>query len=597
MDVEVIKKKDGRYDRTSGDFVRDNYRVAAYARVSTDMEEQQTSFESQQKYYLDKIMNNPKWSFVEVYADEGISGTQAFKRENFMRMIKDAQEGKIDLILTKSISRFARNTLDTLKYVRLLKGLGVGIYFEEENINTLDMAGELLLTVLSSVAQQESETISSHVRLGFKMKRERGEIVGFSSCYGYYYNSKTKKMYINEKEAKIVRYIFSSYLEGYGAKTIGKMLQEMKVLTPTGKTNWCESTIINIIRNEKYKGDVLQGKTFTADSITHKRLRNKGEEDKYYIKEHHEPIVSPEDFDKAQEILNNRTGSRLTGRRISKKFTFSGRFRCGFCGKSFVKKSLYKKRPAWDCISVAKQGRKFCPESKLMHEDVIKSCFMEAYRLLTSNDGLAIETFLNNIKEASRDMAPIDMKKKIESERDMYKSKMSKLIDLFVDGNIDQATFDKKQNMWQTKIENCNEKIAQLNAVVEDDNKVENGLNKIKVELLTRDSSNEMKGFDEDLFEALVDYGIIGGYNEKGEKENYMIRFICKTGFNLRSRDDITEDVIVNNNNLKFQKESIYTPIIDFVSNQHFFVFDKENDGLKKNLITKVRVRVEVEKK
>ena len=160
----------------------------------------------------------------------------------------------------------------------------------------------------------------------------------------------------------------------------------------------------------------------------------------------------------------------------------------------------------------------------------------------------------------------------------------------------DIATFDKKQNMWQTKIENCNEKIAQLKAVVEDDNKVESGLNKIKVELLTRDSSNEMKDFDEDLFEALVDYGIIGGYNEKGEKENYMIRFICKTGFNLRSRDDITEDVIINNNNLKFQKESIYLPIIDFVSNQHFFVFDKEYDGLKKNLITKVRVRVEIEK-
>lgn len=180
MEVEIIKKEEGRINRKTKNLFSDKIRVAAYARVSTDMEDQQTSFKSQQKYYLEKIMANSSWSFVEVYADEGISGTLASKRESFMRMIKDCKDGKIDLILTKSISRFARNTLDTLKYVRMLRDMGIGVIFEEENINTLDMAGELLLTVLSSVAQQESETISSHIKLGLKMKKERGEIVGFA---------------------------------------------------------------------------------------------------------------------------------------------------------------------------------------------------------------------------------------------------------------------------------------------------------------------------------------------------------------------------------------------------------------------------------
>ena len=428
------------------------------------------------------------------------------------------------------------------------------------------------------------------------MKRERGELVGFNSCYGYFYDSKNNKMIINEKEAKIVRMIFSSYIDGYGCKTISKMLADMKIASPMGRNHWCENSVMNIIKNEKYMGDVLQGKTYTADSITHKRLKNRGEEDQYYIKDHHEPIISKEDFEKAQNILKSRNNTKLTGRRMGKKFTFSGRFRCGFCGRVYCKKSLYKKRPAWDCISVAKNGREFCPDSKIAHEDVIKSCFMEAYYLLTSNEGLALEDFMKNIKDSIRDSTPANMKSKLENERDSYKSKLSKLIDLFVDGKLDSATFEKKQSVWQKKIEDCNAKIEQLRQVVADDDKVEKGINKLKVELLTRESANQSKEFDEDLFEALVDYGIIGGFNEKGEKENYLIRFICKTGFNLRAREDITEEMIVSNNCLKNDAKNIYIPVIDFVSNQHFFVYEKKNNRLQKTLINKVRVRVEIEK-
>lgn len=212
-------------------------------------------------------------------------------------MINDALEDKIDLIITKSISRFARNTLDTLKYVRLLKEHNVALFFEKENINTLTMNGEMLLVILSSLAQQESESISANVKMGLKMKMKRGEMVGFNGCLGYDYDSKEKILTINKKEAEAIKYIFERYIAGMGCYVIAKELTRLKFKTKRGNTNWGESTVRGIIKNEKYKGDLLLGKTFTVDPITHRRLDNFGEEDKYYIENHHEPIISKEVFD------------------------------------------------------------------------------------------------------------------------------------------------------------------------------------------------------------------------------------------------------------------------------------------------------------
>ena len=595
MEVEIIKKSERIRNKKSKSINKELLNVAAYARVSTDMEEQQSSFISQQKYYFSKISGNPNWCFVEVYADEGISGTLAKKRTNFMRMIKDAEDGKIDLILTKSISRFARNTLDTLNYVRLLKSKGVGIIFEEENINTLDMAGELLLTVLASVAQQESETISSHVRLGFKMKKERGEIVGHGSCYGYSFNAKTNEMIIVDEEAEVIKMIFKLYLEGLGGAAIAKRLEEQGVLSPRGAKHWCVNTIRGILKNEKYIGDVAQGKTYTVDSITHKRAKNNGEEDRYYIKDHHEPIINREDFEQAQKILKSRNNIRMTGRRMTKKFTFSGRFRCGFCGRVYIRKSLYKKRMAWDCISVARGAREFCPDSKLMHQDVIESCFMEAFELITKSDGLALESFIDNIKEAKNADSPALLKKKLEDENRKLTNKHKKLIDLFVDGKLDSATFEKMNEDIIRKIEYNEEKQEQIQQNIVEDTKIENGIFKMKQMLIARESSNELKEFDNELFEAVVDYGIIGAVDENGKPDSYVIRFICKNGFDLRPREDITEDKIIENNKLG-DKKSIYIPVIDFISNQHFFTFEKVGSRLRKTAVNKVRVRVEVER-
>lgn len=360
----------------------------------------------------------------------------------------------------------------------------------------------------------------------------------------------------------------------------------MKVLSSRGLDKWHENTVRNILQNEKYIGDAVSGKTFTVDAVTHKRFVNNGESDKFYVKNHHEPIISREDFEKVKKIFETRNYSVLTGRKMGKKFSFLGRLRCGFCGHSYCKKSLYKKRKAWDCISVAKKERIYCPDSKVMHDDVIKSCFMEAYFLLTKDRGLVIDNFINSLKDSTRDTEPVKMKLKIENEIKVNKNKLSKLVDLYVDGKVDNNTFESKQNDLQLKISRLEEKQDKLSQIVNEEKKVDIGIKKIKTELQIRESSNEIKPFDEDLFEALVDYAIIGAYDIKENKINYIIRFICKKGFELRSREDISEDVIIENNHID-SKDNIYLPIIDFVSNQSFFVFDDTGEKRKKLLSQK----------
>ena len=592
-EVEIIKKKE-EFDFSKQNLPKQKLKVAAYARVSTDMEEQQTSFISQQKYYMEKITTNPNWIFVEVYADEGISGTQAIKRENFMRMINDAANGKIDLILTKSISRFARNTLDTLKYVRELKSHGVAIIFEEENINTLDMAGELLLTVLSSVAQQESETISSHIKLGLKMKKERGELVGFSSCYGLHYDSKTHKMSVIEEEAKVVKYIFEQYLKGYGCSMISQMLTNMNIISPGGHSSWSPTTIVQILRQEKYVGDVIQGKTYTVDSITHKREINNGEEDKYIIKDHHEPIVSREIFEEAQMILSNRSISIMTGRKRISAQSFTGRMRCGLCGNTYTRRKGHN-CIHWACTTCVKGNKVLCPNSKIIPDEIIRSTFMESYYLLTANDGLALDEFMDTIKGIIKNTAPDVMSARYEDERKKHKAKLTKLVDLYVDGDVDRIVYEKKRKNLEYKINELTEKIDALAKYTNNESKIEINLNKIRNSLKAREASNQIEEFDKIIFDSLVDYVIIGSIDENDEPNGFVIRYICKTGIYNKSRTDISETLILENG-LNNTKDNIYIPILDFLSNQKFFTYEYINGKRAKKFIDKIRVRVEIEK-
>ena len=409
-DVEVIKARNTLSPRARTNFEK-RLRVAAYCRVSTDTEDQLNSYKSQVEYYTELIKSKPEWSLAGIYADEAITGTQVKKREDFQRLINDCMNGDVDMVITKSISRFARNTLDTLKYVRMLKDKGVAVFFEEENINTLTMDGELLLVILSSVAQQEVENISANVKKGLKMKMQRGELVGFQGCLGYDYNPEDKTLTVNEEEAAVVRYIFQRYTEGAGGSVIAKELENLGYKTKRGSPKWADSTVIGIIKNEKYKGDILLGKTFTVDPISKRRLYNFGEEDQFYIREHHEPIISEEVFEAAQEILRRRAKPRslnVDGKRekFSRKYAFSCMIECGFCGGTLTRRSWHSSsqynKAIWQCVVSTKKGKKFCPESKGVDERTIERAFVESYRLLCQNNKDVLDEFMKRTESTMR---------------------------------------------------------------------------------------------------------------------------------------------------------------------------------------------------
>ena len=277
--VEVIKKVDGPIVRDSRligkPLTIERKRVAAYVRVSTNGEEQIQSFNSQKQYYQDKISSNKEWVMVGIYADEGITGTKTNKRDEFLRMIDDCMNGLIDIVITKSVSRFSRNLVDTLSYTRMLKSKGVTVIFEKENIDTSKMESEMQLSLLSALAQNEVESLSQNVTMGVQMKMSRGELMGFNGCLGYDYHPEDKSVTINESEAETVRLIFDLYLQGYGAYRIAKELTRLGKVNKKGVVKWTDSGVRGIIKNEKYKGDLLMGKTYTVDPIIKPPLRNR----------------------------------------------------------------------------------------------------------------------------------------------------------------------------------------------------------------------------------------------------------------------------------------------------------------------------------
>ena len=318
-------------------------KVAAYARVSTDTEEQATSYEAQVDYYTKYIKDRADWDFAGMYTDEGITATNTKNRDGFKKMVEDALAGKIDLIITKSVSRFARNTVDSLTTVRELKEKGVEIYFEKDNIWTLDSKGELLITIMSSLAQEESRSISENTTWGRRKQFADGKAtVSFSRFLGYD-KGPNGEFVINEEQAKIVRYIYQKYLEGYSAYVIANQLTKMGVPTPGGKTVWQKTTVLSILRNEKYKGDALLQKYFTKDFLAHKRVTNQGEVPQYYVEGHHEGIVTPEQYEQVQAEMKRREKLRKEGMgNYSGRSIFGSKIVCGQCGKFYGAKIWHK---------------------------------------------------------------------------------------------------------------------------------------------------------------------------------------------------------------------------------------------------------------
>ena len=304
-------------------------RVAAYARVSTDSDEQLSSYEAQVDFYTRHIKSNPEWEFVAVYTDEGVTGTNTKKREGFNRMVEDALAGKIDLILTKSISRFARNTVDTLTTIRSLKEKGIEVYFEKENIYTLDAKGEVMLTIMSSLAQEESRSISENVIWGKRRSMEEGKVsLAYSRFLGYE-KGPDGILQIVEEEAKIIRKIYSLFLEGRTVRSIADQLTSEGIRTPAGKTQWSVSTIMSILQNEKYKGDALLQKTYTVDFLSKTVKKNNGEITQYYIQNSHPAVIDPDTFELVQNEIKRRRPNR---RHLHRSSPFTAKIICGECG-------------------------------------------------------------------------------------------------------------------------------------------------------------------------------------------------------------------------------------------------------------------------
>ena len=374
--------------------------VAAYCRVSTEEEEQQSSYEAQCSYYTDKIMTNPEWTMAGIFADEGITGTSTKKRDDFNRMIRKCKKGKINLILTKSISRFARNTLDTIKYTRMLRTMGIGIYFEKENINTLDMDSEMLITMLGAFAQAESESISRNVAWGKRKAILDGKIfVNFNQLYGYFLREDGSPG-INLDKAAVVQFIYQQYLYGDSLRMIKDKLDDEGILNPKGEPGWKISSIKSILTNEKYCGDVLGQKTFKECVIGGKVQKNNGQLPQVLIQNNHPGIVSREVFYAVQEEMKRRTAARspstksATGRTsYASKYALSERLVCGECGTLYRRCTWTirgKKKIVWRCVSRLDHGTKYCKQSPTMEETALQDAIMDAInRSMDTSGGLA----------------------------------------------------------------------------------------------------------------------------------------------------------------------------------------------------------------
>ena len=364
-------------------------KVAAYCRVSTDDKEQKTSYEAQIQYYTDKINKNPEWQMAGIFADEGITGTQAKKRPQFQKMIRLCRQGKIDMILTKSLSRFARNTVDSLDYIRELRTLGIAVISEKENINTLTAESEMLITIMSCFAQAESESISKNVSWGVRQSFKNGNVpIQYAKLLGYKKGENGLPEIIPD-EAEIVKEIFHSYLDGMSLRQIADSLNDRAVKTKHKQTTWQPEIVKSILVNEKYTGDALLQKTYITDCITKKTRKNNGELPMYLVKNHHEPIVSRADFNRVQEEMARRSAKRVIADKLTKgkqgrysaKYALSELLICGECGTHYRRVTWTAKgfkEIKWRCISRIQYGKKKCHCSPTVDEQALHKAIVSA---------------------------------------------------------------------------------------------------------------------------------------------------------------------------------------------------------------------------
>jgi site-specific DNA recombinase len=499
-------------------------KVAGYARVSTDHDEQFTSYEAQIDYYTKYIQSRDDWEFVKVYTDEGISGTGTKKRVGFRTMIDDALAGKIDLIVTKSVSRFARNTVDSLSTIRELKDHGVECYFEKENIWTFDGKGELLITIMSSLAQEESRSISENCTWGQRKRFADGKVsVPFSRFLGYD-KGPNGGLVINPKEAETIRKIYRLFLQGMTPYGISKRLSEDGDLSPSHSTKWNATTVKRILSNEKYKGDALLQKTYTVDYLTKKTKVNEGEIPQYYVEGDHEAIIEPAVFDEVQIELERRCPGK---NRHSGVRDFSGMIFCGECGSQYGSKVWHStdkyRKVIWQC-NHKYSGSKKCHTPHLT-DDEIKAAFVSAANKVLASRQKVIETF-RQIKDATFDTTAL------EREKDELTAEVNLIAGQIQDGIYqnahvaqNQAEYEKTYEALSARYEKAKARLDEVTATIHDKN---SRCQRIEYYLELLEKQKEpLEKYDARFWHGMVDHVTVYAKDD--------IRFTMKDGMEVKA--------------------------------------------------------------
>ena len=484
-------------------------KTAAYARVSTDDEEQKNSYERQVKVYTEQIQENEQWEFAGIYADRDRSGTTMKRRDEFNRMIKDAMAGKIDFIITKSVSRFARNTVDTLTTVRQLKEKGVEVYFEKENIYTMDSKGELLITIMSSLAQEESRSISENVTWGQRKRFADGKVSMPYKRFLGYEKGEDGQPQIVESEATVVRMICALYLQGKTSRFIAEYLTDHSIPTPSKKlVPWESSTVMSILRNEKYAGNALLQKKYTVDFLTKKQKVNEGEVPQYFVENSHPAIISVETHELIQAEIKRR--SAREGRH-SGQYCFSGKVVCGECSGSYGSKVWHSnskyRRVIWQCNSKFKNKKK-C-ETPHLTDDDLKRLFVDAFnRLYTDWAGLAED--YEEIIAVLSDTSALDKKAAaLAEECEVVTELIRKSIDENAHAKQDQKKYAKRHEGMVTRYETARGKLDGINDEKQDRIAKHVSMEQFVADLTACDAP--LESFDEPLWYATVDTVTVSG--------------------------------------------------------------------------------------
>lgn len=492
-------------------------RVAAYCRVSSNSEDQLESFAAQVDYYTKLIAEQEDWQLVDIYADEGISALSTAKRDEFNRLMKDCRKGKIDVVLAKSISRFSRNTKDCLEHIRELKSLDISVKFEKENLDTTEMGSEMLLTMYSGMAQQESMSISGNMRLGCRMRMKNGTYVASSVPFGY--DLINLELAINPQEAVVVKRIYNSYLSGEGYHEIAKQLTADGVPRKDGEMHWSMSAVRYILTNERYVGDTIHQKTYMTDILPFQGKRNHGELPRYFVADSHESIISKEDFAKAAALLENR--QRQFEKPAEKEYApLRYKIRCGECGGSYHRK-IQNHKEYWICTTHNMDGQK-CSITPIVVQELHKA-FVRMYNKIRPSAQNVLGTMIDQLcaLKASRN---IGNPKVVEINQQLANLTEQNHVmnDLMVKSLIDSAFFISQTTELNRQILKLKRDKVKL-MEQDDEDQLIDGIRSLLD--IFEDSPPAIFAFDESLFEQMVEKIIIDS--------NEAIRFRLLGGLEL----------------------------------------------------------------